>query len=262
MASFAWVAVLIGLAAAGYVLHTKAAWMSRFTVVTGLGVFLAGLKKALDLWGKVTEFEKKQLELEKLEFEVVEKRRAADKEEQLITIATFEQTLEFGQSRLRNSIDQAARSGLRIYGTVLSLIIIVSIGWTVFVTQPIAIKDSRVVQKPAVPAPQAPPPAQPDSNPRVTSTAVPPLPKRQKPSIEPDRGLSPQTTPSKPARGRNCSLADSEIPSYLNLAERYRDSGKYESAIRNYNLVLGCQPGNRQAQAGLRTAEEMEKYSH
>ena len=167
----------------------------------GVGVFLAGLKKALDLWGKVTEFEKKQLELEKLEFEVVEKRRAADKEEQLITIATFEQTLEFGQSRLRNSIDQAARSGLRIYGTVLSLIIIVSIGWTVFVTQPIAIKDSRVVQKPAVPAPQAPPPAQPDSNPRVTSTAVPPLPKRQKPSIEPDRGLSPQTTPSKPREG-------------------------------------------------------------
>ncbi len=113
-------------------------------------------------------------------------------------------------------------------------------------------------------------PAQPDSNPRVTSTsavpkekaAVPPPPKPPKPSTEPDRGVASQTTPSKPARGRNCSLDDSEIPSYLNLAERYRNSGKYDSAIRNYNLVLGCQPGNRQAQAGLRTAEEMEKYSH
>jgi hypothetical protein len=131
-------------------------------------------------------------------------------------------------------------------------------------------ENSPVVQQPAVPPPQAPPPAQPDSNPRVTSTstvpkekaAVPTPPKPPKPSPEPDRGLSAQTTPSKAARGRNCSIDDGEIPSYLNLAERYRNSGKYDSAVRNYNLVLGCQPGNRQAQAGLRTAEEMEKYSH
>jgi hypothetical protein len=67
---------------------------------------------------------------------------------------------------------------------------------------------------------------------------------------------------TKQTRGRNCTLDDGEIPSYLNLAERYRNSGKYDRAISNYNLVLGCQPGNRQAQAGLRTAEEMEKYSH
>jgi hypothetical protein len=131
-------------------------------------------------------------------------------------------------------------------------------------------ESSPAVQQAVVPPPQAPPPAQPDSNPRVTSTsegakekaAVPTPPKPPKPSPEPDRGLSPQTAPSKPARGRNCSIDDGEIPSYLSLAERYRNSGKYDSAIRNYNLVLGCQPGNRQAQAGLRTAEEMEKYSH
>jgi len=131
-------------------------------------------------------------------------------------------------------------------------------------------ESSSAVQQPAVPPPQTPPPTQPDLNPRVPSTsggakekaAVPPSPKPPKPSTEPDRGATPQTTSSKPARGRNCSLDDGEIPSYLNLAERYRNSGKYDSAIRNYNLVLGCQPGNRQAQAGLRTAEEMEKYSH
>jgi hypothetical protein len=131
-------------------------------------------------------------------------------------------------------------------------------------------ESSSAVQQPAVPPPQATPPAQPELNPRVPSTsggakekaAVPPSPKPPKPSTEPDRGAAPQTTSSKPAKGRNCSLDDGEIPSYLNLAERYRNSGKYDSAIRNYNLVLGCQPGNRQAQAGLRTAEEMEKYSH
>jgi len=133
-----------------------------------------------------------------------------------------------------------------------------------------ATESSSAVQQPAVPPPKATPPPHPDSQPRVTSrsagakekAAEPPSPKPPKPSTEPDRGAAPQTTSSKPAKGRNCSLDDGEIPSYLNLAERYRNSGKYDSAIRNYNLVLGCQPGNRQAQAGLRTAEEMEKYSH
>jgi hypothetical protein len=132
------------------------------------------------------------------------------------------------------------------------------------------VESSPAVQQPAVRPPQTPPPTQPDLNPRVQSTsggakekaAEPPSPKPPKPSTEPDRGAAPQTTSSKPARGRNCSLDDGEIPSYLSLAERYRNSGKYDSAVRNYNLVLGCQPGNRQAQAGLRTAEEMEKYSH
>jgi hypothetical protein len=131
-------------------------------------------------------------------------------------------------------------------------------------------ESSPAVQQPAVPPPQTPPPTQPDLNPRVPSTpagaqekaAEPTPPKPSKPSPEPDRGVAAQRTPSKQARGRNCSLDDGEIPSYLNLAERYRNSGKYDSAVRNYNLVLGCQPGNRQAQAGLRTAEEMEKYSH
>ena len=125
------------------------------------------------------------------------------------------------------------------------------------------------VQQPVAPPPQATPPTQADSKPRVTSLsggvkekAVPTAVKRPKASTEADRGLSQETTPSKPARGRNCSIDDSDIPSYLGLAERYRDSGKYESAIRDYNLVLGCQPGNRDAQAGLRKAEEAEKYAH
>jgi tetratricopeptide (TPR) repeat protein len=132
-------------------------------------------------------------------------------------------------------------------------------------------ESSPAQQQPVAPPPQATPPAKPDSNPRAASTSSAakekvavqtPPPKPPKPSTEPAAGLSPQTTSPKPARGHNCSLDDGEIPSYLNLAERYRNSGKYESAIRNYNLVLGCQPGNKQAQAGLKTAEEMEKYSH
>jgi hypothetical protein len=120
------------------------------------------------------------------------------------------------------------------------------------------------------PIPQAAPPTvHPGSNAVVPAKPSSPMhsppptaPVQKPPVVAADRPPAVPTPASKPARGRNCSLDDSEIPSYLNLADRYRNSGKYDRAISNYNLVLGCQPGNRQAQAGLRTAEEMEKYSH
>ena len=122
------------------------------------------------------------------------------------------------------------------------------------------------------PVPEPPPPsvhsgakteAPPTSNGPTQRPVQAPATRPQKPAVaaQDHPPVVVPTTP-KPARGRNCSLDDSEIPSYLNLAERYRNSGKYDRAISNYNLVLGCQPGNRQAQVGLRTAEEMEKYSH
>jgi hypothetical protein len=111
--------------------------------------------------------------------------------------------------------------------------------------------------------------AQSDANRQVPTTPSGPkrgvtsaAPVQKPPVVAADRTPAIPTPASKAARGRNCSLDDSEIPSYLNLADRYRNSGKYDRAISNYNLVLGCQPGNRLAQAGLRTAEEMEKYSH
>jgi hypothetical protein len=139
---------------------------------------------------------------------------------------------------------------------------------------------SNVLNKPArpevaqveksSPIPPSPPPTVQSGS----ETEVPPKPSgpmhspmpgpvatQKPPVVTPDHPPAVPSPASKPARGRNCSLDDSEIPSYLNLADRYRNSGKYDRAISNYNLVLGCQPGNRQAQAGLRTAEEMEKYS-
>jgi hypothetical protein len=154
-----------------------------------------------------------------------------------------------------------------VVGVLLAVGYLVSSGVLGKSTKPVP-DSPPAVQHAAPPPPQVPLPVQSGSNPRATSppgikekVAAPTPPKQPKPSKELAGGLSP-TTPPKQARGHNCSLDDGEIPSYLNLAERYRNSGKYESAIRNYNLVLGCQPGNRQAQAGLRTAEEMEKYSH
>jgi hypothetical protein len=155
-------------------------------------------------------------------------------------------------------------------GVLLAVGYLVSSGVLGKSPKPVAETSTVVQQQPTGPLPQAPVPVQPDSNTRATSASpavqkekavVPPPPKPPKAPTKSDPVLSSQTTPSKP-RGRNCSLDDGEIPSYLNLADRYRNSGKYDAAVRNYNLVLGCQPGNRQAQAGLRTAEEMEKYSH
>jgi hypothetical protein len=133
------------------------------------------------------------------------------------------------------------------------------------------VASSPAVQQPAVPPPQPAAPAQSDSRSRATppsggakgkSPVQAPIAVQKPAVVAADHPPAVPSPASKPARGRNCSLDDSEIPSYLNLADRYRNSGKYDRAISNYNLVLGCQPGNRQAQAGLRTAEEMEKYSH
>jgi len=140
---------------------------------------------------------------------------------------------------------------------------------------------SNVLNKPARPAvaqvekSSAIPPSPPPTVQSRSNTEVPPKPsgpthsptpapiaKQKPPVVAADHPPAVPSPASKPARGRNCTLDDSEITSYLNLAERYRNSGKYERAISNYNLVLGCQSGNRQALSGLRNAEEAEKYSH
>jgi hypothetical protein len=234
LASSAWLAVLVALAAGGTVLRVEFPWLFRLAIATDIGVFLVGSNKALDLWGKITDFKKKQLEIQKLEFEVVEKRRAANKEEQLIAVASFEQTLEFGQNRLRSSIDRTAKSGLRIYGAALSLIILVSIGWTVFVLGPTAITSppSATQQAKPSPVPLSPEPAAP-----VTSF------------------------PKGAARPRNCSIELSDIPRYLKYAEDNSRKGQYERAISEFNQVLACQPGNRAALDGLRRAHDAERYS-
>jgi hypothetical protein len=126
------------------------------------------------------------------------------------------------------------------------------------------------VQPAAAPTQEAAPAHQPSSNPLVTPTSgdaagsgtVPTPPKPPKPLPDADRGIPSQSAASKPtARGHNCSI-EGEIPTYLDLAERNRNRGNYEHAISEYNQVLACEPGNRQAQTGLRNAEEAEKYSH
>jgi hypothetical protein len=59
----------------------------------------------------------------------------------------------------------------------------------------------------------------------------------------------PRPEPKTPVR-QACSIAD-QIPRYLVMAESSRNRGQCDDAIRQYNVVLACEPGNRDARQGL-----------
>jgi hypothetical protein len=59
----------------------------------------------------------------------------------------------------------------------------------------------------------------------------------------------PRPEPKTPVR-QGCSIAD-QIPRYLAMAESSRNRGQCDDAIRQYNGVLACEPGNREARQGL-----------
>jgi hypothetical protein len=62
--------------------------------------------------------------------------------------------------------------------------------------------------------------------------------------------------PRLPKPRQGCSIAD-QVTAYLALAERNRNQGEYDAAIREYDQVLACDPGNRTARSGLaRTLEQ------
>jgi hypothetical protein len=101
-------------------------------------------------------------------------------------------------------------------------------------------------------------PLEPSGPNHSTAPATPSNP--ETPIVAVDDPPALQSPASRPAVERDCALDDGEIPAYLNLAERYRNRGKYERAISSYRLVIDCQPGNRQAQQGLRDTEELKRF--
>jgi hypothetical protein len=133
------------------------------------------------------------------------------------------------------------------------------------------VQSTRPIEQPAVIPTQGPPPTArstskmpvgPAAGSALENGAPPATVKPPKPAgVTPDTASSNWQHVLKPTtKPRGCTLDSDEIPSYLNLAERYRSRGNYDRAISNYNIVLGCEPGNRQALAGLRNAEDAEKY--
>ena len=106
-------------------------------------------------------------------------------------------------------------------------------------TKPVA-ENPPVVQQKEILPPEAPPTAQPGSDARAVSTSsaakeksiVPPSAKAPRPSTEPIAGATPPITSSKPARGRNCTLDEGEIPSYINLADKIETAGSTIAQFR------------------------------
>jgi hypothetical protein len=121
------------------------------------------------------------------------------------------------------------------------------------------------------PAPTTPPTAPPNTNtptgPKTDAgqaPTTPPVPAPVKPQKVPattqDAAASTQqTAPKQTTKPRGCSIEIDEIPGFLGLAEGYRNRGKYDRAILEYNAILSCQPYNRQAQAGLRNALDAQR---
>jgi tetratricopeptide (TPR) repeat protein len=128
---------------------------------------------------------------------------------------------------------------------------------------PPVVQSTHPQQPPvAPPQPQVPTPPKPGGSPTSSpqGQVTPPPPPKQERSRVSDNDGSSQPASESPTKARGCSIGG-EVPAYLNLAEMYRSRGNYERAISNFNLVLGCEPGNREARDGLHKAEEAEKYS-
>jgi hypothetical protein len=157
-----------------------------------------------------------------------------------------------------------------------AIVILIAVGYLVHSRVPgnppkPVVQSTPPIEQPAViPTPGPPPTAQSNSNiPAGPAVASPPANDASPATVKPRKpaGMPSDTASStwqhvlKPTtKPRGCTLDSDEIPSYLNLAEKYRSRGNYDRAISNYNIVLGCEPGNRQALAGLRNAQDAEKY--
>ncbi len=139
-------------------------------------------------------------------------------------------------------------------------------------TKPVVPASGQVEQAPVAPTPEppsaAPPtriqPPDPKTDIGQAPATPPPLPAKPRkvpPATQDAAASNPQTPPKQITKPRGCSIEIDEIPSYLSLADSYRNRGKYDRAILEYNAILSCQPYNRQAQAGLRNAQDAERLS-
>ncbi len=137
-------------------------------------------------------------------------------------------------------------------------------------TKPVVPSSVQVEQPPVTPGPVSPPiatsttdtPTASDADIGQTPAIPPASVKPPRPRVTtPDAATSSSSAPPKPPpKGHGCAI-EGEIPGYLSLAESNKNRGKYERAISEYNAVLACEPGNRQAKEGLRNAQDAERLS-
>jgi len=68
-------------------------------------------------------------------------------------------------------------------------------------------------------------------------------------------------SPSPAAPSQPCTLSG-DIGKYASLAESYRERGDYPDAIRNFRLVLNCDPSNAAARDGLNRALQAQQQNN
>ncbi len=115
------------------------------------------------------------------------------------------------------------------------------------------LKESVLAYIPSGSAVAPPTPAAP---PQVTVTTTPPS---SQPAILPvpvPAPVPPRPNPSPTSRNHECTIGKNLEHEYLNLAIHSQNSGNGANAIRQYNRVLDCDPGNSEAREGLQRAKK------
>ncbi|HET6218789.1 MAG TPA: hypothetical protein VFE27_17335 [Acidobacteriaceae bacterium] len=167
-------------------------------------------------------------------------------------------------------------STAKILAICSAVVMLVAIGYLVNLrvlgnrTKPVVPSSVQVEQPPVTPRPEPAPTAPPNTNPltgpkadvgQAPTTPVPVKPRKVPETTQDAAASSSQTPPKQTTKPRGCSIEIDEIPGFLSLAENHRNRGKYDRAISEYNAVLACEPGNRQAKEGLRNAQDAVRLS-
>jgi uncharacterized membrane-anchored protein YhcB (DUF1043 family) len=100
-------------------------WLSGVTVLADVGIIVGGLKSVLETTKTANELRKMGFEVEKLKLEIDEKKKAAEKENSRIVVATLDEIQAY--SRQINPAT-ATKRGSVIYGGTTALLVILTAG--------------------------------------------------------------------------------------------------------------------------------------
>ena len=111
----------------------------------------------------------------------------------------------------------------------------------------------------SAPAPASQPARSTPPPPESTVQAISPTPQPAVPPVPEPAPAPPRPNPLSTARHHECAIGKNLVPEYLNLANSSLNNGNPARAIRQYNEVLDCDPGNPEAREGLQRAKKAQQ---